>query len=108
MTSLDALRSGLTLPPAGGIVGGGRSELGAEEPAKADSSFAETLHKAVREVSELQQDAHDKAMALARGEPVQVHDVLIAMGKSEIAFNLALEVRNRLLQAWETLARTAV
>jgi len=79
-----------------------------EQPSAKAGDFRATLSRAVREVAELQQDAHDKAMALARGEPVQVHDVLIAMGKSEIAFNLALEVRNRLLQAWETLARTAV
>ena len=56
----------------------------------------------------VQRDAHDKAMALVRGEPVQVHDVLVAMGKSEVAFNLALEVRTRLLQAWETLSRSVM
>ncbi|MEZ5967102.1 MAG: flagellar hook-basal body complex protein FliE [Planctomycetota bacterium] len=105
--------TGFDLPGMGlvGLQGPGRDARGSGELEGAggpEPTFAETLHRALRQVSDLQQDADDKALALARGEPVQVHEVLIAMGKSEIAFNLALEVRNRLLQAWETLARTAV
>lgn len=106
MTGIDAFRGALPELPT---VGGRGAKIGdGESPAAEGADFSATLHEAVRQVSALQADADAKALALARGEPVQVHDVLIAMGKSEIAFNLALEVRNRLIQAWETLARTAV
>jgi flagellar hook-basal body complex protein FliE len=42
------------------------------------------------------------------GEPVALHDVMASMGKSEVAFNLVLEVRNRLVDAWEKLSRSVV
>lgn len=106
MSGFDALPPGLGPPPAARFVGATQSEGVADEIRDGRSGFGARLQEALHEVVTLQKDAHDKAMALARGEPVQLHDVLIAMGKSEVAFNLALEVRNRLLQAWETLART--
>ena len=41
------------------------------------------------------------------GEDVELHDVMLAGGKSEVAFNLMLEVRNKLIDAWEKLSRSA-
>jgi flagellar hook-basal body complex protein FliE len=83
------------------------AELGLpNQPTPGAADFATTLQDVMRNVAELRQDSEHKAMGLVRGEPVHVHDVLVAMGKSEVAFNLVLEVRNRLLQAWETLSRS--
>lgn len=68
--------------------------------------FEETLSGALEKVRGLQLDAKSKYEALARGEQVEVHDLMIAVGKSEVAFNLMLEVRNKLLEAWQTLSRS--
>ena len=68
--------------------------------------FAAHLTDALGKVGELREDVKDKAEALARGEPVALHDLMISMGKSEVAFNLMVEVRNRLLDAWQTLSRS--
>ncbi|HLU39039.1 MAG TPA: flagellar hook-basal body complex protein FliE [Planctomycetota bacterium] len=109
MTGFDGLR-----PIAPPTTGPARPRLLGEAPAADEpeggtrSEFAAMLHRALRDVAELGADAQDKAMALVRGEPVHLHDVLAAMGKSEVAFNLAVEVRNRLLQAWETLSRSTI
>lgn len=78
------------------ISGGGGSE----------GSFLGDLQDALGNVRELQLEARDKARALASGEPVEVHDLMISMGESEVAFNLMLEVRNKLLEAWQTLQRS--
>lgn len=67
--------------------------------------FEETLSGALQEVRSLQQDSDAKYEGLIRGE-VEVHDLMIAVGKSEVAFNLMLEVRNKLLEAWQTLSRS--
>jgi len=45
---------------------------------------------------------------MALGENVELHDVLIATNKSEVAFNLLLEVRNKLVDAWDKLSRSSV
>ena len=74
-------------------------------PSGEPSTFAKTLNSALTEVRELQLDSKNKYEGLVRGE-VEVHDLMIAMGKSEVAFNLMLEVRNKLLEAWQHLSRS--
>ena len=107
--------SGFDLPMIGGegraaqpLVG--RRPSGELDGTSATSSpdFGAALTRALEEVSRLGDDAKNKAEALARGEPVEVHDLMIAMGKSEVAFNLMLEVRNKMLEAWQTLSRSVM
>ncbi|HEB53219.1 MAG TPA: hypothetical protein ENI87_08200, partial [bacterium] len=62
---------------------------------------------AIDHVRGLQNDAKDKVRAMVMGEDVELHDVMIAGNKSEVAFNLLLEVRNKLVDAWEKLSRSS-
>ena len=70
--------------------------------------FEGVLADSLAKVQGLQEDVGAKTRGLALGENVELHDVLIAAGKSEVAFNLLLEVRNKLVDAWEKLSRSAV
>ena len=70
------------------------------------ASFADTLNSTLTKVRSLQLESKGQVEALARGENVEVHDLMIAMGKSEVAFNLMLEVRNKILEAWQILSRS--
>lgn len=72
------------------------------------SGFGAALLEALDEVRRLGEESKNKAEALARGEPVDVHDLMIAAGKSEVAFNLMLEVRNKLVEAWQALSRSVI
>ncbi len=91
--------------------------VGEQEPASKPTSapsagesadFSSALTDAINEVDQLRGDASDKVEALASGEPVELHELMIAMGKSEVAFNLMLEVRNKMVEAWHTLSRSVV
>ena len=66
------------------------------------------LTDALETVQSLQDDTRAKTRGLALGEDVDVHDVMIAAGKSEVAFNLVLEVRNKMVEAWEKLSRSVM
>jgi len=57
-------------------------------------------------VKGLQDDTREKVRGLVMGEDVELHDVMIAGNKSEAAFNLLLEVRNKMVEAWEKLSRS--
>ena len=70
--------------------------------------FGGLLADAIDRVEGLQRDVRDQTQALAAGEPVALHDIMLSMGKSEVAFNLMLEVRNKLVDAWEKLSRSVV
>lgn len=98
-----------TSPTPVGIEGGGERALDRiRTQRRGDSEFGGVLADSIARVNSLQQDVGDKARAMALGENVEVHDVLLAASKSEVAFNLLLEVRNKLVDAWEKLSRSAV
>ena len=113
MSGLDGIVTNLPfrLPESPVRVDGGelgkRLDGGALAPADG-ATFTDVLANAIGEVAATQNEARQGAEALARGEPVELHDLMIAMGKSEVAFNLMLEVRNKLLDAWEQLSHAAV
>lgn len=72
------------------------------------ASFGGTLESAIAKVDSLGKEVGNEVQALASGEPVALHDMMMSMGKSEVAFNLMLEVRNKLVDAWEKLSRSVV
>ena len=80
-------------------------QAGDVETARPFSGF---LADSLNSVQDLRSDVHEKVSALVRGEDVEIHDVMIAGSKSEVAFNLLVEVRNQLVEAWETLSRSVV
>lgn len=97
--------------PRRGLAIGSEAASGPELPAgplSTGGQFGNLLTNALDRVQSLQNDVRDKTRDIAMGEPVQLHDLLSAMGKSEAAFNLMLEVRNKLVDAWEKVSRSVV
>ncbi len=105
MTSLDGIGAeGLWKPePLQSEIQ--RTPTGAED--QAEQGFTNHITDALGEVADLRQEVKDKSAALARGEAVPLHDLMISMSKSEVAFNMMVEVRNKLLEAWQAVSRSA-
>lgn len=89
------------LPELGPLEGIGE---GAARPSPFDGVLADSID----EVRALKDDVKDKVRGLVMGEDVELHDVMIASSKSEVAFNLLLEVRNKMVEAWDKLSRSSV
>jgi flagellar hook-basal body complex protein FliE len=81
-------------------------DLGIDTPVRDGRGFEGLLTDSIERVQSLQDDSRNKLRGLAMGEDVDLHDVMIASNKSEVAFNLVLEIRNKLLDAWEKLSRS--
>jgi flagellar hook-basal body complex protein FliE len=77
-------------------------------PTGESTDFAGFLADQIENVQALHDDSRAKTRGLAMGEDVDLHDVMIASSKSEAAFNLMLEVRNKLVDAWEKLSRSVM
>jgi flagellar hook-basal body complex protein FliE len=89
---------------AGGIQGTDRG--GIRIPTTGSSqgtSFADTLEKALGQVSELQGEAQDAISAFLRGDPVEIHEVMAATEEAGIALEMLIEVRNKLTEAYRTV-----
>ncbi|MBI3912072.1 MAG: flagellar hook-basal body complex protein FliE [Armatimonadetes bacterium] len=77
-----------------------------EEP-RGPSSFGELLANLVQQVDARQQEADRMVEALALGEPVELHHVMLALNEAQNAFNLTLQVRNKILDVYQELMRTS-
>jgi len=73
-------------------------------PLPPSSSFGETLREAVSAVDNLNQDAGYKVTSLVEGDGVDVHDAMIAVEKADLAFQLMLQLRNKVVQAYQQIA----
>ncbi|MEA5668394.1 flagellar hook-basal body complex protein FliE [Stenotrophomonas sp. MH1] len=65
-------------------------------------SFGQTLQGALKSVNETQQKSGQLAAAFERGEPgADLAKVMVAAQQSQLAFRATVEVRNRLVQAYQ-------
>lgn len=66
-------------------------------------TFGDLFHSAAQQVSKLDNDAQSAVTGLLNGQGVEVHDAMIATQKSDLAFQLALQVRNKAVSAYQTM-----
>lgn len=80
------------------------------QPAKEEqgNSFLTTLNEAIGEVNDLRNEADRAVEELAAGEEKDIHNTMIALEKAEISFQLMMQVRNKIINAYETIMRTTV
>lgn len=72
-------------------------------PTGAPNAFGDLFHTAAQQVTKLDNDAQSAVTGLLNGQGVEVHDAMIATQKSELAFQLALQVRNKAVSAYQTM-----
>ena len=65
--------------------------------------FAGVLRSMVDETNGLQDKATDAVTGLLNGSGVEVHDAMIATQKASMAFELALQVRNKAVGAYQQM-----
>lgn len=76
------------------------------EGAKAvDQSFGEVLNKAINDVNKAEQESVSMTEKLATGEVDNIHDVFVAAQKAELTLNMAIEVKNRVVDAYKEIMR---
>jgi flagellar hook-basal body complex protein FliE len=84
------------------------NSLSVQNPPQNQPSFADLLGKALDEVNNLEMDANHKAERMAAGLEPDIHTVMIAAEKADLAFQLTVQVRNKVLEAYQDLMRMQV
>ena len=84
-----------------------------EKAAGADATtgkgdFGSLLKSSIAQVNSLQQQADTAITALASGERASLHDTMIAMEKADISFRLMMQVRNKIVDAYQEIMRMQV
>ena len=69
----------------------------------APAPFADLITDAVGQVNQLEEQANTAVTGLMTGSGVDVHQAMIATEKASMAFELALAVRNKAVQAYQSV-----
>jgi flagellar hook-basal body complex protein FliE len=71
--------------------------------AASETPFASLMTDAIGQVNKLSSDAKTAVDGLISGSGVDVHQAMIATEKSGMAFEMALAVRNKAVQAYQSV-----
>lgn len=68
-------------------------------------SFGEMLETAIQQVEQDQKNANTAAVQLASGETTDIAQVMIASERANLSLGLALQVRNKMIEAYQEIMR---
>lgn len=73
------------------------------------NGFTDVLKQAVNAVNDQQQQADNLATAFQKGDPnVQMSQVMLSLQKASVSFQAMVEVRNRLVSAYQEVMNMQV
>lgn len=75
------------------------------EDAKASSEFRGVLEGAIQKVEETRQHAAQAVEGFLSGDGQELHSVILATQRAELAFELGLQVRNKVVSAYQEIMR---
>tara|TARA_Y100000588_G_scaffold224907_1_gene238840 strand:- start:96 stop:413 length:318 start_codon:yes stop_codon:yes gene_type:complete len=98
-SNLKALQG---IGPSKGLSSPGESK-GTDGP-----SFADTLAQSLDKVNKLQKEADVAIQDFATGDTRNIHETMIAVSKADVAFRLTMQVRNKMVEAYQEVMRMQV
>jgi len=73
-----------------------------------DKTFTEVLKTSINEVDRLQQETDGAIQDLVSGKEKNVHDVMVAMEKASLSLELLVQVRNKVIAAYDEIKRIQI
>jgi flagellar hook-basal body complex protein FliE len=71
-------------------------------------AFGNMLARSLNDVNQLKLEADEAIENLAAGKQKDIHATMIALEKADVAFQLLMQVRNKIIAAYETVMRMQV
>jgi flagellar hook-basal body complex protein FliE len=69
------------------------------------ASFKDTLHNFMSDVNEMQKKADQSIEKMVSGEITDVHQVMTSVEEANTAFNMMMELRNKVMDAYQEIMR---
>jgi flagellar hook-basal body complex protein FliE len=84
---------------------GSLPKLSPLEPANADGNFNGILTNALQQVNQLNSGAEQQIGTLLTGGNTDISTVMIAVEKADVAFQLMMQVRNKIVSAYQDIEK---
>ena len=72
------------------------------------SSFKDLMKKALTDLNVSQVGANDAIKSLATGGEENLHDVIISMEKASMTLQYAIQIRNKVLEAYQSVIQMQI
>jgi flagellar hook-basal body complex protein FliE len=72
------------------------------------SSFGKALQQSLEQVNRLQLEADANINDLATGKQTDIHQTMISVEKASVSFELMMQIRNKVISAYDKIMRTQV
>jgi flagellar hook-basal body complex protein FliE len=79
--------------------------LDVHKPAGDGSDFFHTLEGAMDKVQEVQSGADQQVAGVLQGTGEDLHSTLVAVEKADLTFQMMMQVRNKIVQAYQTISQ---
>jgi flagellar hook-basal body complex protein FliE len=100
----------MTIKSAGASATGNLGGLSgpASTGGQGNGEFWGSLKDAIAQVNEVQLQASQEVDKFVSGESQNVHQMMIALQKADVSFQLMMQVRNKLVSAYEDIQRMQI
>ena len=96
--------SNFTISPIPNMTIPSPSSLQSDSGLSGEDSFSSVLSNAVHTVDQLHTSAASQVTNLLRGSGGDLNDVMVAVEKADVAFQLMMQVRNKIVQAYQQIS----
>jgi len=69
------------------------------------NGFRQVLHSAIDDIEKLERQAEAKVSGVLEGNGTDVHSAMIAVEKADLSFQLMIQVRNKIVSAYQEISR---
>ena len=78
---------------------------GPSRPSAGGSGFGEVFNQAIQTVQGLNQEASESVERFLSGDGQELHSAILAVQRADLAFELGLQVRNKVVSAYQEIMR---
>lgn len=71
-------------------------------------TFSQMVSQKLEQANSLQKDADQLTESFLGGGPVEIHQMLIAMEKADLALRETMEIRNKLVEAYKEIEKMQI
>jgi len=75
---------------------------------KGAASFSEILKESISKVAELEKEASEQAEKLTKMETQDVHNTMISVQKADLSFQMMMQIRNKIIDAYQEIMKIQV
>ena len=74
-------------------------------PASEQPGFLDTLKHTLDQAQQVQSEADKRVSDVVSGRPADVQSTMIAVEKADLSFQLVMQVRNKIVQAYQEISQ---